>query len=179
MRALFLPFDEPLFRGTYLFLNPWMYTHAAVAAAALVSARLMRDGGPLRVAAIACGTVVLFLLVNAQIADFFTEPGERVRFVVTDNVARGMTHTIAWAVFAFGLVGAGLTGRVAGLRWAGIALLGLATLKLFLSDLARLEQLYRVGALVGVAVVAIGASMLYQRFLAQERDRSVPKAPAG
>ena len=39
-------------------------------------------------------------------------------------------------------------------------------IKLFFHDLAHLAQLYRIGALVGVAVTAILASFLYQKFLA-------------
>ena len=51
-------------------------------------------------------------------------------------------------------------------RYAGLALLGLTVAKLFLHDLSQLEQLYRIGAFVIVAIIAILASFLYQRFLA-------------
>ena len=37
-------------------------------------------------------------------------------------------------------------------------------LKLFFHDLARLGQLYRIGAFVGVAVIAMLASFAYQKF---------------
>jgi uncharacterized membrane protein len=37
-------------------------------------------------------------------------------------------------------------------------------LKLFFHDLARLGQLYRIGAFLGVAVIATLASFAYQRF---------------
>jgi uncharacterized membrane protein len=46
-------------------------------------------------------------------------------------------------------------------------LLGVTILKLFFHDLARLNQLYRVGALIGVAVIAFLASLAYQRFFAK------------
>jgi hypothetical protein len=45
-------------------------------------------------------------------------------------------------------------------------------LKLFLHDLARLQALYRIGALFAVAVVAIAASLAYQRWLPGEDQRS-------
>jgi uncharacterized membrane protein len=38
--------------------------------------------------------------------------------------------------------------------------------KLFFHDLSQLDQLYRIGAFIAVAVIAILASFLYQRFLA-------------
>jgi uncharacterized membrane protein len=37
-------------------------------------------------------------------------------------------------------------------------------LKLFFHDLANLGQLYRIGAFIGVAVVAMVASFAYQKF---------------
>jgi len=44
--------------------------------------------------------------------------------------------------------------------------LSAALLKLFFHDLARLGQLYRIGAFIGVAVIAMLASFAYQRFFA-------------
>ena len=41
--------------------------------------------------------------------------------------------------------------------------------KLFLHDLNDLDELYRIGAFVGVAVILIAASFIYQRFLSPER----------
>jgi uncharacterized membrane protein len=45
-------------------------------------------------------------------------------------------------------------------------LLGVTILKLFFHDLARLDQLYRIGAFVAVAAIAMLASFAYQRFYA-------------
>jgi len=43
-------------------------------------------------------------------------------------------------------------------------LLGVTLLKLFFHDLAQLGQLYRIGAFIGVAVIAMLASFAYHRF---------------
>ena len=45
-------------------------------------------------------------------------------------------------------------------------------LKLFLHDLSQLNQLYRIGALMGVAVIVIAASVLYQRFIPEQKSHS-------
>jgi len=37
--------------------------------------------------------------------------------------------------------------------------------KLFFHDLSQLDQLYRISAFVAVAIIAMIASFLYQRFL--------------
>lgn len=60
-------------------------------------------------------------------------------------------------------------------RYAALTLLGIALLKLFLHDLARLEALYRIGALFAVALIAIVASVAYQRFLPGEENRALQR----
>jgi uncharacterized membrane protein len=102
--------------------------------------------------------------VNIEIADFFSD-GTRIRFRFSGNFARGMTFTIAWALFALLLLVVGIWKNAVAVRYASIALLSVTLLKLFFHDLASLPQLYRIGALIGVAVIAILASFLYQRFL--------------
>jgi uncharacterized membrane protein len=53
-------------------------------------------------------------------------------------------------------------------RFAAIGLLVVTLTKVFLYDLAAIGNLFRIGAFIGVAVIAFIASFLYQRFL----DRS-------
>jgi uncharacterized membrane protein len=79
-----------------------------------------------------------------------------------------MSYSIGWALFAFGLLILGLVRRVRATRYAAMTLLSVTLLKLFFHDLASLDQLYRIGAFLVVAVVAILASFLYQRFLPPE-----------
>jgi uncharacterized membrane protein len=54
--------------------------------------------------------------------------------------------------------------------------------KLFFHDLSQLDQLYRIGAFIAVAIIAIVASFLYQRFLAvpsksNETNTAISPAP--
>ena len=79
-----------------------------------------------------------------------------------------MTYTIGWAVFAFALLVIGIARNVRGVRLAAIALLCCALAKLFLHDLDALSQLYRIGAFFAVAIIAIVASFVYQRFLSPD-----------
>ena len=45
------------------------------------------------------------LFPGAEIADFFSAPGQRVLTLqFSGNFARDMTYTIAWALFALGLL---------------------------------------------------------------------------
>ena len=58
------------------------------------------------------GTVLAFLLVNIEIADYFSEPGSTLTFQFSGNFARDMTYSIAWAVFALVLLVVGIARRV-------------------------------------------------------------------
>ena len=124
------------------------------------------------------GTVLAFLLLNIEIADYFSDPGSNLTFQFSGNFARDMTYSIAWALFALALLIVGIWRKLPGARYSALALLGVTTLKLFFHDLARLNQMYRVGALVGVAVIAFLASLAYQRFFAttakKEADEPAP-----
>jgi hypothetical protein len=117
------------------------------------------------------GGVLAFLLLNIEIADYYNPAGRVLTFEFSGNFARDMTYSIGWALFAFALLVLGIARRVRATRYAAIALLSVTLLKLFLHDLASLDQLYRIGAFLTVAVVAILASFLYQRFLPPETKK--------
>ena len=120
------------------------------------------------------GVIVAFLLLNIEIAHSFASPGSHtLAFQFSGGFARDMTYTIAWALFALGLLVVGIWKSARAARFAAIALLSVALLKLFLNDLARLEALYRVAALVAVAIIAMLASFAYQRFL-PDQDKGKP-----
>jgi uncharacterized membrane protein len=69
-------------------------------------------------------------------------------------------------LFALVLLIVGIMRNLRAPRYAALGLLCVTLLKLFLHDLARLGQLYRIGAFIGVAVIAMLASFAYQRFFA-------------
>ena len=87
-------------------------------------------------------------------------------FQFSGNFARDMSYSIAWGLFALLLLIVGIRKRIAATRYAGLALLAVTVVKLFFHDLSQLDQLYRIGAFIAVAVIAILASFLYQRFFA-------------
>lgn len=111
------------------------------------------------------GTILAFILLNIEIADVFAK-GDYLRFEFSGNFARDMTYSIAWALFALGLLVIGVRKDLAPVRYASLGLLGVTLLKLFFRDLSQLGQLYRIGAFIGVAIILILASWIYQRFLA-------------
>jgi uncharacterized membrane protein len=121
------------------------------------------------------GTILAFLLLNIQIADFFSAPGSTLTFQFSGNFARDMTYSIAWALFALVLLVLGIVRETPALRYAALALLSITLLKLFFHDLASLGQLYRIGAFIGVAIVAMLASFAYQRFFSAASKEKEPQ----
>src|SRR6059058_3248422 len=154
--------------------NWYFYTYGIVAVSFLVAAKLLapprnlvlnKNAPPLLNS---LGTILAFVLLNIEIADYFTTPGAyELTFHFSGNFARDMSYSIAWALFALLLLIVGIRKRNKAARYASLGLLGFVLLKLFFHDLSQLQQLYRIAALIIVAIIAILASFLYQRFLSQ------------
>jgi uncharacterized membrane protein len=116
------------------------------------------------------GAILSFLLLNIEIADYFSI-GPTLTFSFSGNFARDMSYSIAWALFAFALLLIGMRQKTRWVRYAGIALLAVTLVKLLLHDLGNLGQLYRIGAFIGVAIILIVASFVYQRFLVPKEKK--------
>ena len=164
-------------RGGTAVWNWHLYAYGVVAAAQFLGASWFTDpagrlaGFKPRGVLHAFGGVLLFLLLNLEIADSFTPPGARcIAFSFGGNFARDMTYSIAWGLFSLGLLGLGIWRKSPPARYAAIGLLVVTLLKVFLYDLSAIENIFRIGALVGVAVIAFITSFLYQRFF----DRTHP-----
>jgi uncharacterized membrane protein len=160
--------------------NWYLYTYGIVTvclftgAALLASPRNKIAGLNTQPILFTLGTVLAFLLLNIEIADYFSEPGSSLTLQFSGNFARDMTYSIAWAMFALILLIVGIWRKIPGARYSAIGLLSVTVLKLFFHDLARLNQLYRIGALVGVAAIAFLASLAYQRFFATTVKKEPP-----
>ncbi|MGO8764847.1 MAG: DUF2339 domain-containing protein [Limisphaerales bacterium] len=120
------------------------------------------------------GTVLAFLLLNIEIADYFSAPGSTLTFQFTGNFARDMTYSIAWALFALVLLVYGILRNTSAARYSAMGLLCVTLVKLFFHDLAQLAQLYRIGAFVGVALIAMLASFAYQKFFSTRNTAKEP-----
>jgi uncharacterized membrane protein len=123
------------------------------------------------------GAILTFLLLNIEIADYFSI-GPTLTFSFTGNFARDMTYSIAWALYAFALLLIGMRKHTRWVRYSGVALLVVTLAKLFLHDLSNLSQLYRIGAFIGVAIILIVASFVYQRFLVSKTEKPPPMPPS-
>ncbi|HVO32886.1 MAG TPA: DUF2339 domain-containing protein, partial [Elusimicrobiota bacterium] len=121
------------------------------------------------------GTVLLFLLVNIEIADFFSA-GSTITFNFSGNLTQDMTYSLAWGVFAIAVLLAGISGQSKSTRYGSLGLLMATIVKVFLHDLWRLGGLTRVASIIGLAVMLILVSFLYQKFLSAGKQTEVRHA---
>jgi uncharacterized membrane protein len=159
-----------------------LYTYGLVAASLFAGAKLIDPKKPriLNVPAKpvlkTLGGIMLFLLMNMEIADFYSGSEQYVTFHFSGNLAQDMTYSIAWALFSLGVLVGGIRTASAGARWTGLVLLILTLSKLFLHDLWSLGGLYRIFSLIGLAAVLLTVSFIYQRYLVP-RKPPLPEPP--
>jgi uncharacterized membrane protein len=148
-------------------VNWYLYTYLVVAASMFVAARLLRRDERERYGWVlhAAGAVLLFFLVNIEVADFYSTGATLTFNFFSSSLAQDLTYTIAWAVFAIATLVTGIITRSHAARVSALVLLVVTILKCFLHDLARLGGLYRVGSLLGLAMSLVLVGVLLQRFV--------------
>jgi len=158
----------------YRVFNWYLYAYATCAAAMFIGAwwfsntqdRLLTNR--LRASALlpAVGVVLLFILLNIEIADFYaTGPAITFRFGVT--LAQDLTYTIGWLLFGLLLLAAGIYLHSRPARVTAVALIAVTAFKAFLYDMGSLGGLYRVVSLVGLAVSLSLVALALQKFVLQ------------
>jgi uncharacterized membrane protein len=152
-------------------LNWYLYTYLLCAAAMLLAAWWLsrtedRVLGSIRSSHLlnAGATILLFLLLNIEIADFYAT-GQTIAFRFGVTVAQDLTYTIGWLIFGMVLLGIGiyLVNRPA--RVAAVSLIAVTTFKCFLYDLASLEGLHRVASFVGLGISLALVSLALQKYV--------------
>ena len=83
--------------------------------------------------------------------------------------------TVLWAAYALTLLLFGLLKTVPGLRYAGLALFAVVVAKVFFSDLANLDPLYRIIAFIVLGVILLVAAAIYLKF--RQRFQPAPPPP--
>jgi uncharacterized membrane protein len=166
-------------RGTVPIWNWYLYTYVVCAASFFAVAWFCRDqteslfqGLPrMRTLASAGGTVLLFLVLNIEIADYYSK-GPDLTFNFSADLAQDLTYTIGWGLFAFAALIAAIVSRSKSGRLSAIILLSLTIAKCFLHDLWRLGGLYRVGSFVGLAVCLTLVALLLQKFVLHPQNET-------
>jgi len=159
--------------------NWYLYSYLTAAAALILAGWLMSrtedtifQGGP-RASRLfpAGGAILLFLLLNIEIADYYSI-GEHITFNFTATLAQDLTYTLGWALFAVALLAVGIAIASHAARISSLGLLVVTIVKCFLHDLARLGGLYRVISFVGLAFCLALVALALQKFVLVSRKEA-------
>jgi uncharacterized membrane protein len=172
-------------RSATRILNWYLYTYLVCAMAMYVAGYLFPHGvgqapSPVRtgstkwaVAALNdAGTVLLFLLLNIEIADYYSAGSSLTFNFWSAPLAQLLSYTLWWALFAIAMLVAGILLHLRSVRVAAIILLSVTILKCFLLDLSHLGGLYRVGSLLGLAASLVLVGLLLQKFVIRKAETS-------
>jgi uncharacterized membrane protein len=129
-------------------------------------ARLHREDQFRVPGAIAAGLLLLYAVSIAVVDIFQWQVGTRPLQDLQREAQLALS--LLWSVLGGLVFVLGLRTRRGPIRRAGLALLGLATAKVFLVDLAALDVAYRVLSLVGLGVLLLVSAIVYAR--QQERE---------
>ncbi|HWW62969.1 MAG TPA: DUF2339 domain-containing protein, partial [Thermoanaerobaculia bacterium] len=160
-------------------INWYLYTYLVAALAFFVAAYLApREFSKAVAACYSAGTILLFFLVNIEIADFYsTGPALTFNFR-SASLAQDLTYTIGWALFAIAMLIAGIAFNTRAARVAAIVLLSVTIFKCFIHDLARLGGLYRIASFLGLALALVMVAVLLQKFVLAKRIPAPAEEPA-
>jgi uncharacterized membrane protein len=126
-------------------------------------------------AGLQAGIVLLLLvLITGETWDYFARGVYRLALAAGSvNIAEEMSRlqnlrqlllSAGWLVFSILLMALGIWKRSRILRIEAIVLFGVSILKIFIYDLSFLDTLYRIFSFVGLGVILLAVSYLYQRY---------------
>jgi uncharacterized membrane protein len=161
-------FDLPSWRleetfvygGSYSFLDALMrlVDFGAMAAFFILAFVWLRGAPAPPVAANLAGWLALglaFTFLTLEVNSFLSEFVPPLR-------AGGIS--ILWSSFALGLIVAGIHKHAGALRFTGLGLFTVVGFKVFFSDLASLDQFYRIIAFILLGILSLTGAFLYLKY---------------
>lgn len=167
--------------------HPLFVSEATLALGALIIALLAAARTNVRAAwthgALAAAGIAGLYLVSIGVVDIFA--GEafgppRASALRSEELTKEahVALSVVWAAVGVLVTAAGLILKRARLRMAGLAVLGLATAKVFLFDLSSLDIAYRVITLIVLGVLLIASALAWTRLKPMPDHRAEVEAHA-
>ncbi len=113
--------------------------------------------------------ITTFCIMNIEIAAAFGIKGRPFSLMTYGSLSHQLGYSLGWLLYSIGMLITGIRRDFVRVRWASLILIVITALKVFFKDLWSLGQLYRVASFIGLALVLILVSYLYQRFLSGRR----------
>ncbi|MEQ9097444.1 MAG: DUF2339 domain-containing protein [Phycisphaerales bacterium] len=162
--------------------------HRAILTSLLIIASMLAVGWRLKRAAVVEGVpwnqaevraaLRLAVFVAAGVLGLAMSSSEAYRAVqwmgVAGEAAPDAALSVWWALYAVATIALGVRLGAAGVRWAGLALLGVTASKAVLLDMAALDGLTRIIGSAVVGLILLGAGVGYAAMMGRS-----PAAPGG
>ena len=158
------PFAVGAFLAGVLYLAAWRYRAFAM--------RGHREGEQGMLVAVLLGSVMLVVALSAENSVYWDLRGETS---ADAGFASSLALSFIWTLCASTFIAVGMWRNFAPIRYLAMALFGLTVLKVFLVDLSALGGIYRILGFIGVGVVLLAVSFVYQR----TRRKKPPEPQAG
>jgi len=151
-------------------LHPGLGLAGLVVAMLLVTGIVVRrrgDGGEFGAVLGAAGIVAAGVVALGATS---LEVARAAETLTSEVTAQRAAVSIWWGLFAVGLLVFGLVRRLGPVRYAGLGLLGVATLKAVLFDLQGVPAGWRVASFLSLGVLMLGVGLVYARSAARGRE---------
>ncbi len=136
-----------------------------VVAVLFVHLAWFKKGSSVRLVGSIVIALLLFELLTVEINDLFRLLIQQDQQSIHELLnLKQLTFSVAWILYAIGLFAIGVWRKFPSLRWIAIGLIGISIFKIFLFDLAFLETLYRIFLFMGLGMVLLFISYIYQRY---------------
>ena len=119
--------------------------------------------------AVGAGALFVYMLSVGIVDHFQSQVGPESSLESLQKQAQ-VALSILWAVLGGAIFVAGVLRFGLPIRIFGLQLLGLATAKVFIWDMSTLDASYRVLSFIGLGILLLGSSMLYQRYVKHPDD---------
>ncbi len=120
--------------------------------------------------ALICVNVLALLALNYEVSDYFYRHGQQANTLAPNQYdwretqrARDFSFSALWMVYGCVALVIGFWRKLASLRWQALVLIGLTIAKVFLYDLSNLSGAWRVLSFIGLGVLLMAISYLYQK----------------
>jgi uncharacterized membrane protein len=159
---------NPVITGEPVAGGPWFNALllaylAPVPLIALIARRLDVIGWEsVRPAAWGLALILLFAYVTLQTKRMFQG---MIMVPESLSLAETYAYSAVWLAFALVLFVAGIRLGRQPVRLAGLAVLALVVVKVFVGDMSNLAGLYRIASFVGLGLCLVGIGWLYQHFV--------------
>jgi len=158
------PFGVAAFLAGVLYVAAWRYRTFAT--------RGIREGEHGMQLAVLLASLLLVVALSAENHVYWTLRGETS---ADAGFASSLALSFIWTLCASAFLAVGMWRSFAPIRYLAMGLFGITVLKVFLVDLSALGGIYRILGFIGVGLVLLAVSFVYQR----ARRRKPPEAEAG